>query len=313
MSPSLSWLPRAAANRHGAQLFNRAELPCHPHLHHIQRRLQGASGLYCVLLGQLAQDLVEVQTRLRQPLLRNFNEHLFVLGAKQLNLGYIWYAQQLLAYIVSKGFDFGVVKAVRFNGVNHAIHIAKFIVEKRTLNAAGQRAANVTNLLAHGVPGIGHVSAFDHVLDLENNLRFTRLGIAANFVGVRHFLQRALQLVGHLFGHLLRRGTRPVSSHHHGPKGKGRVFILAELKVRGKAEQHQHQHQVARQRRMVQRPVGQVEFGRTSTRIVLQGCHGAYFATVAEGVASFTAAASFAPGLIAVCARVSWASVTFSW
>ena len=122
------------------------------------------------MLGQLTQYLVQIQPKLRQPLLRNLDEHLFILHTKQLNFGHMRHAQQLLTHVVGEGFDFSVVETVRLQRVNHAVDIAKIIIEKRPLNARGQRAANVANLLADGVPGVGHVRALDDVFDLKNDL-----------------------------------------------------------------------------------------------------------------------------------------------
>ena len=79
-------LARTGANRHGAQRLHRFELPRHPHLHHIQGRLNRARALNRVLLAQLRQHLVHVQAELGQALLRNFNVDFFVLHAKQVHL-----------------------------------------------------------------------------------------------------------------------------------------------------------------------------------------------------------------------------------
>ena len=74
-----------------------------------------------------------------------------------------------------------------------------------------------------------------------------------------HFLERALELVGDLLGHLLGRGTRPENAQRHRAKRERRVFVLAELEVGRRAEQQHHDQQVARQRRMVERPFRDVE------------------------------------------------------
>ena len=99
----------------------------------------------------------------------------------------------------------------------------------------------------------------DAVLELEDGQRLARLGVAADDVGVRHFLQRLLDLVGHLLGHLLRAGAGPEGLHDHRAEGERRVLVLAELEVRREAEHQQHDHQVARQRRMLERPARDVE------------------------------------------------------
>ena len=252
-------LAGAGANRHGAQLFHRLELAGHAHLHHVERRLHGAGGCHRVLLVQLGQHRVEVEPQLGQALLRDFDVELFVLHAKQLDLGHVGHAQQLLAHVFGKGFDLGITEARRLQRVDDAIDITKVVVEKWPHHALRQAGAHVADLVAHLVPDVGHLGAPCLFLDVENDVGFARLGVAADLVGVGHLLQRALELVGDLLGHLLGAGAGPVGVQHHGPEGKGRVFVLAELKVAGGAQHHQHDHQKARQRRVLDGPARQVE------------------------------------------------------
>ena len=146
----------SAAYRHGAQLLQRFKLPRHTHQHHIQWRLHRACRFDRILLAQLRQHLVQVQSQLRQAFLRDFDEDFFVLHTKQLYLADVGNAQQLLAHVVGEGLEFGVIEAIGLHGVNHAIHVAKVIVEKRPLHARRQRAAHVADLLAHRIPDIGH-------------------------------------------------------------------------------------------------------------------------------------------------------------
>ena len=233
---------RGAANRHGAQLLHRFKLPSHAHLHHVQRGLHRACALNGVLLAELRQHLVHVQAKLGQALLRDFNVDFFVLHAKQFNLVDVGHAQQFLADIVGSVLGLYVRKAIGFQRVDHAIDIAKLVIEKRPLHACGQGVAHVPELFAHHIPKIGHLGGIGRIFHLKEDGGLAGLGKAANFVGEGHFLQRPLHLVGDLFGHLLRRGARPVSAHHHGPKGKRRVFVLPKLKVGGHAQHQQHQH-----------------------------------------------------------------------
>jgi hypothetical protein len=250
---------RAATDRHGLELVNALKLPTHAHLQHVQRRLHRARAFDRVLLAQLGQHLVHVQAQLGQPLLGDFDVELFVLHAKQRHLADVWHAQQLLAHIIGKALDFGVGESLRLQRINHAIDIAKIIVEERALHARGQRKAHVADFFAHQIPRVGHLGGLGRVTDLENHRGLAGLGVAADLVGVRHLLQGALDLVGHLLGHLLRRGPWPGRPHHHDPKGKRRVFILAQLEIGRKAQHHQNDHQITGQRRMHQRPFGEVE------------------------------------------------------
>ena len=211
------------------------------------------------MLPQLGQHGSHVQAQRGQTALRDFDEQLFVLHAEQFDLVDIFDLQQLLAGIVSQALEFGIAVPIALQGVDDPVHIAEIVVEEGPHHPLGQGGPHVVDFFAHRVPGLGHISGLGAVFHLEDDLRFTRLGIAADFVGMGHLLQGFFQLVGHLLGHLLGCGPWPVSPHHHCTEGKRGVFILPQLKVGGNAQQHQHHHQVAGQRGMLQRPARQVE------------------------------------------------------
>ena len=249
----------ARPDGHGLQVFHRIELPLHPNLHHVQRRLHRARRLHRVLLTQLRQHLVHVQPHLGQALLRNLYKQLLVLRPKQFHLRHVRHAQELLTHVIGKGFNLGVAETVGLQGVDHAVHITKIVVKERPHHARWQGNAHVTHFFAHRVPHIGHIAGFAGVFDLKNNLRFAGLGVAANLVRKRRLLQRALDLGGDLLCHLLGCGTRPIGANHHGAKGEGRVFVLAQLKVGRQPQHHQHHHQIPGQRCMLQRPAREVK------------------------------------------------------
>lgn len=144
--------------------------PCTRTCNLVLRGLDGARAFHCVLLAQLGQHLVHVQAQLRQALLRDLDEELFVLHAKQLDLRHIGHAQQLLARVIGKLLELCVAESLGLQRVDHAIHITKVVIEERALNALGQGVAHVAHLLAHAVPDVGHVAGLGGVLDLENDL-----------------------------------------------------------------------------------------------------------------------------------------------
>ena len=151
-----------------------------------------------------------------------------------------------------------VAEAVGRQRVDRAVDVAELVVEERADDAGRQGGAHVADLLAHRVPDLRHLLRRRRVPHLKDDQRLARLGVAADLVGVRHLLQRLLELVGHLLGDLLRGRAGPEDAHRHRPEGERRVFVLAELEV-GRAEDHQHDQQVARQRRMLERPARDVE------------------------------------------------------
>ena len=188
----LDLLPRSAANGHGLKLFNRLELTLNTDLHHVQRGLHGAGTFHRVLLPELRQHRIQVQAELGQALLRNFNVDFFVLGAKQLHFVDIGHAQQLLPDIIGDVTDFSHGKTLGFDGINHAIHITKIIIEKWTDYTLRQGLAHVADFFANRVPDVGHISGFGRVFDLKNDLRLARFGVAANLVGKWRLLKGAL-------------------------------------------------------------------------------------------------------------------------
>ena len=157
--------------------------------------------------------------------------------------------------IVSNVFEFGWVKTIGLQGIDDPVHIAKVIIEKWTLYTCRQRIANIAYFFSDGIPNISHFIGLRVVLELKNDLRLARFGVTADLVCIRGFLQRALEFVSDLLGHLLRCRAWPVSSDHHGTKRERRVFVLPQLKIRCHAEQQQHDHQVACESAVIECPL----------------------------------------------------------
>ena len=174
---------------------------------------------------------------------------------KKFNLGNILNTQYFLPDIVCKFLHFCWCEAICLQGINHAIHISKIIYEERPHHTRRQAAAHVTYFLAHCVPNIGHFRGLGIVFDLKNDLRFARLGVAANFVCKGYFLECSLQFVGYLLSHLLGRCARQISSYHHHSKCEGRIFVLAQIEKSKDAQQHQDQHQIPRESGMIKGPL----------------------------------------------------------
>ena len=244
---------------HCAHLLYRIKLPGNTHLHLLLRRLNDTRAFYGILLIQLVDDLIDIQARCCQTFLGELHKNSFALHTKQLHFGHILNAQQLLAHVIGKSFELCIAIAISREPINHAIHITKLIIKKWPLHPLRQGVAHIAHLFAHRIPKVCHILRPRVVSELENNLRLTRLGIAADLVCVRHFLQRALNLVRDLLCHLLGRRARPIGSHHHGTKSERRILILPQLKIGCPTEQQNHHHQIARQRNMLQRPTRQIE------------------------------------------------------
>ncbi len=107
---------------------------------------------------------------------------------------------------------------------------------------AGQGVADVTDLLAHLVPGIRHGRGRRAVLDREEQGRLTRPRVAAQEIDVGSLLQLAGNPVGHLFLDLSRRRAGPERADHHHLESERRILGLCQLAVR------QHPNSVTRTR-----------------------------------------------------------------
>ena len=219
-------LTRGTANGHLPQGLEAVELAIDAQLNGIFGQVQCTRRFNRVLLPQLRNDGAHVDAHCCQFLLRNFNEYFFVLHAKQFHLGNVLNTQDFLTHIVCKLFHLRWRKAICLKCINDAINITKIVDKEWPHHTRGQSAAHVADFLAYGVPNIGHFGWLGIVFDLENDLRFTRLGIAANLVSIGHFLKRSLQFVCDLFCHLLRCGTRPIGANHHDAEGERWIFIL---------------------------------------------------------------------------------------
>ena len=123
------------------------------------------------------------------------------MDAKHLHLGDIFDSQKLLARIIGKGFQLCIAVTIAGQAINNAEYIAKLVIEKWALHTLRQGIAHVTNFLAHGVPKIGHILWSRVVSQLKDDLRLSRLGVAADLVCVGYLLQGALNLVRHLLSH----------------------------------------------------------------------------------------------------------------
>ena len=241
------------------ELLDGVELAGHTHLHKVGRGVDLPGRLNRILLGDLGQHGVEIQAQLGEAALGDVDEQFFVLRAEDLDLVDVGHLEQALAHGVGLQLQVGIAEAIGRQRIDRTIDVAELVVVEGADNAAGQAAPRVADLLAHRVPDLRHLLGWRGVLDLEDDQRLTGLGVAADLVGVGHLLQRALQLVGDLVGHLLRRGAWPVGANDHGAEGERRVFVLPQLEVGRQTQQHQHHQQVARECRVLDGPAGDVE------------------------------------------------------
>ena len=136
--------------------------------------------------------------------------------------------------------QFFAAEAVGRQRVDRAVDVAEVVVEDRpddTLRAACATRMSPMRLRAwYQLPATSRAAS--GVLQLQDGQRLAGLGVAERILSaVGHLLQRALDLVGDLLGHLLRAGAGPEGLHHHGAEGERRILVLPQLEVGRKAQQ----------------------------------------------------------------------------
>ena len=190
--------------------------------------------------------------------MRHLDVDLLVLVADHVDLGHVRHAQQLVAHAVDVVAQLGEGVAVGGERVDGAEGVAELVVEERTLHARRQRVADVADLLAHLVPGVGHLLGRRVVLQEHEDQRLARLGVAARVVEPGRLLQLLLQPLGDLLLDLAGGGAGPQRAHHHHLEGEVRIFGLAQAQVGIGAGQRQRDDQEQNEGLMLERPLGKI-------------------------------------------------------
>ena len=147
-------------------------------------------------------------------------------------------------------------QAVGGEGVDRAEHITEFVVEPRPLQALGELAANVVDLLAHLVPDLRNVLGTGGVAQVHEDRRFAGPRVAFHIVERVEFFELFLDAVRDLLEGFFLGRTRPARLDHHGLDGERRVFFATEVHVREHAHQQRDEHQVPDERLMLEGPFG---------------------------------------------------------
>jgi hypothetical protein len=152
----------------------------------------------------------------------------------------------------------GEVEAVAGQRVDGDESVAELVIDEGAKHALRQRMPHVADLLAHLIPGLGHLLFRRVVLEQHGDQRFAGPRLRAQHVHPGHFLQSPLDPLGHLQLHFRRRRAGPQGPHDHRLEREVRVLGAPELEIREHAGEHQHDDQVADQRAVTQRPVAEI-------------------------------------------------------
>ncbi len=251
--------PAVGADRERLHAFHRIERAARAHVDAIGGRLEAAGRGDRVLLGEGGEDRGRLDAERAQARVGHLDVDLLVLLADQIHLADVLHAQELVADAVGRLLELRVRIAVAGDRVDVAEGVAELVVEKRPDHARGKRRADVADLLADLVPRVANLVGPRRILHEDEHHGLAGLGVAAQEIEARRFLELLLDLVGELALDLVGRGARPERAHHHQLEGEIRVLGLAEPQERADADRGEHYHEIEEERRVRQRPLGQVE------------------------------------------------------
>jgi len=136
------------------QVFFRLELPGRTHGNPLGPGVDDTGGRHGILRLQALHHLALIDAQGREFARGEVQVQHFILLAHHLDLAQARYVADLGAHLLHVVAQLAHRQAVAREGIHRTVHIAKFIVEPRSLQAFGKIAANVIDLLAHLVPDL---------------------------------------------------------------------------------------------------------------------------------------------------------------
>ncbi len=186
---------------------------------------------------QALQHLALIDAQRRELADRKIQINDFALGTEQLDLAQVGHAADIGAHLFDVIAQLAERQAVSGERIDTAEHITKLVVECRALNAAGQFAAYIADLLAYLIPRCRDVGATGLAFEEDKKRRFAGQRVAFHVIQRVDFFELLFQPVGDLLQGVGQRSTRPTRLNDHGLDGKGRVFLAAQIQKRPTAHQ----------------------------------------------------------------------------
>jgi hypothetical protein len=216
--------------------------------------LQRAGRSDRVLGAQRRDDVAAIDAQSGHLLRGELDDNGLVLGAQDLDLGYIRHAQQSRTDGLDMVAQLTVRKTIGGEAVDDAKGVAELVVEARPDDAGRQGVADITDALADVIPDVGDLARRRASFQRHEDGGETGAGVAAQKVQARRFLERALDPLRHLVDCLLQGRARPRRLHDHRPEGECRILVAAEAIVGDRAHDGQREHAIHDEGTMTERP-----------------------------------------------------------
>src|SRR5262252_2696750 len=122
-------------------------------------------------------------------------------------------------------------ETLRTNTVNQPVGVAEVVIETRSDDAGRQGMTNIADVLANLIPDVRHLGRRRRSLQVDENRRTARAGVAAQEIQTTDLLQLSLDALSHLRQRVVQGGAGPRRLHDHGPEGERGILVAAESKI----------------------------------------------------------------------------------
>src|SRR5262249_24307580 len=120
---------------------------------------------------------------------RELDKDLLVLRADDLDTGDIGNVQQARANLLDVIAQIAMRETLRAKTVNQPVGVAEVVIETRSYNAGGQRMPNIAYVLSNLIPDVRHLGRRRRSLQVDENCRAARAGVAAQEIQTLDLLQ----------------------------------------------------------------------------------------------------------------------------
>ncbi len=235
------------------------ECPRYPQDQPFLAGLQNAGWADDVLRRQGRRQSRPVDPQTGELLNREFDEDLFVLGAKYLDFRHVRHLHQPGANILRIVFQFAMGKSIRGDAVDDAVNIAEFIVEPRADHAGRESVAHIADAGANVVPNGGNLRGAGLAFQIDKDRRQPGAGKTAQKIEARGFLKGPLEPVGNLLQGVVQGRAGPRGLHDHRLDDEGRIFVSPQAEESSQSGDRRRDHDIDDERAVLERPLRKIE------------------------------------------------------